>query len=97
MAGLFAKYLYLFNPLFCNKAAVTRDALLFVLSNDFRAVSGHTFTIQAPSDVILSCALILHVWFSISWESGLAGPEALSVIDIDNWISRSRTYPEQYI
>lgn len=91
MAGLFAKYLYLFDPLFCNKVAVTRDVLLFVLSNDFRTVSGQTFTIQAPSDVILSCALILYEWFSISWESSLAGPEALSIIDTDNWISRFRT------
>lgn len=61
MAVLFAEYLYLFDLVFCNKVAVSSDVLLFVLSHDFRAVSGHTFTIQAPSDVILSCALILYV------------------------------------
>lgn len=90
MAVLFAKYLYLFDPVFCNKFAVSSDILLFVLPNDFRAVSGHTLTIQAPSDVILSCALILYVGFYISWESGFACPEVLNVIDTVNWISRSR-------
>lgn len=34
--------------------------------------------------------VILYVWFFISWESGFLGPEVLSVIDTDNWISRSR-------
>lgn len=61
MAVLCAKYLYLFDPFFCNKVAGSSDISLFVLPNDCRAVSVHTFTIQAPSDVILSCAVILYV------------------------------------
>lgn len=66
MAVLFAQYLYLFDPVFCNKVAASNDISLFVLPNDFRAVSGHTFTIQAPSDVTLRCTIILYVLFSIS-------------------------------
>lgn len=87
MAVLFAKYLDLFDPVFCHKVVGSSDTLLFVLPNDCRAVSVHTFTIQAPSDVILSYSVCVILHFLRKW---LSGPEVLSVIDTDNWISRSR-------
>lgn len=67
MAVLFAKYLDLFDPVFCNKVVGSSDTLLFVLPNDCRAVSVHTFTIQAPSDVILSYSVCVILHFLRKW------------------------------
>lgn len=66
MAMQFAKYLYLFDPLFHNEVPVSNTILLYVLSNDCSAVLGHVIY----NSSIIRCysdwrCVILHVCASL--------------------------------